>query len=341
MEHEKGVYTMMKKRIIRRTFTILASAMLGIASLSLVGCGQATGSGQGDKTFQIGVIQLLEHPALDAATQGFKDQLEEEGIKAEFDIQVGQGDVATLDTIASRFVRNNVDLVLANGTLSAQSIANATNTIPIVGVSITTYEGAGIVDSNENPGRNVTGASDMNPIEQQIKMIPEFIPDVQTIGLLFSSNETNSVYQAEIAQQVIESMGLNVEIATINSAADLQQVALSLANNVDAIYIPTDNAIAGAIGIIANISVETQTPVFAGEENMLMGGGVATSSINYYELGRQSGVMAAKILRGEAEPATMPIEFAKDVNYVVNGLMVEKLGITVPERFKEFIVFPE
>lgn len=331
--------------------TLFAVSLLLLTSLTIfTGCGQernAATDGQAstgdsaDTVFQIGVIQLLEHPALDAATQGFQDQLAEEGIQAEFDIQVGQGDVATLDTIAGRFVRNNVDLVLANGTLSAQSIANATNTIPIVGVSITTFEGAGIVDSNEHPGRNVTGASDMNPVQAQIEMIPEFVPDVQTIGILYSANETNSVYQAEIARQAIENLGLTAVEATINSAADLQQVAQSLANSVDAIYIPTDNAIAGAIGIIANISIETQTPVFAGEENMLMGGGIATSSINYYELGRQAGVMAAKILRGEAEPATMPVEFAKDVNYLVNGFMVEQLGITVPERFKEFIQYPD
>jgi len=294
-----------------------------------------------DVVFEIGIIQLMEHPALDAATEGFIAQLTDEGIQANFDIQNGQRDVPTLDTIANRFVGNNVDMVLANGTLSAQSIANVTNEIPIVGVSITTFVGAGVVESNEAPGRNVTGASDMNPIEAQIEMMLEFLPDIQTIGLLYSSNEANSVYQGELAREIIEGLGLSSETATITSAADLQQVATSLANSVDAIYIPTDNAIAGAMGVMANISAETNTPVFAGEENMTMGGGIATLSVNYYELGRQAGRMAAQILRGEGVPATMPIQFAQQYNYTVNGLMVELLGIPVPERFQNYIFMPE
>jgi putative ABC transport system substrate-binding protein len=294
-----------------------------------------------NESFVIGIIQLMEHPALDAATEGFMAQLRDEGIDASFDIQNGQRDVPTLDTIANRFVGNEVDLVMANGTLSAQSIANATDAIPVVGVSITNYVVAGVVESNEAPGRNVTGASDMNPIEAQIEMMLEFLPDIQTIGLLYSSNEANSVYQAEVAREVIEGLGLTSQSATITSAADLQQVATSLANDVDAIYIPTDNAIAGAMGVMANVSAETNTPVFAGEENMTMGGGVATLSINYYELGRQAGRMAAQILRGEGEPATMPIQFAERYNYIVNGFIVDLLGISVPDRFQDYIAMPD
>jgi len=291
--------------------------------------------------FSIGVIQLMEHPALDAATEGFIAQLRDEGIDFTYEVQNGQRDVAILDTIANLFVGNEVDLVLANGTMSAQAIANATNTIPVVGVSITTFVGAGVVESNEAPGRNITGASDMNPIQAQIEMMLEFLPNIQTIGLLYSSNEANSVYQASLAREIIEELGLSSESATITSAADLQQVATSLAGNVDAIYIPTDNAIAGAMGVMANISAETDTPVFAGEENMTMGGGVATLSVNYYELGRQAGRMAAMILRGEGEPATMPIQFAEQYNYTVNGFMVDLLGIEVPARFLDYIFMPE
>ena len=323
------------KKISKSLSTVIISLLVGISFFTLSACNG------GDDEFQIGIIQLMEHPALDAATEGFIAQLYDKGISASFDVQNGQRDVPTLDTIASRFVGNEVDLVLANGTLSAQSIANATNTIPIVGVSITTFVGAGVVDSDEEPGRNVTGASDMNPIQAQIEMILEFFPNVETIGLLYSSNEANSVYQAQLAREVIEELGLNSESATITSAADLQQVATSLAGNVDAIYVPTDNAIAGAMGVMANISVETQTPVFAGEENMTMGGGVATLSVNYYELGRQAGRMAAQILRGEGEPATMPIQFAQEYNYTVNGFIVEALGIDVPARFQDYVFMPE
>jgi putative ABC transport system substrate-binding protein len=316
---------------------ILALVMITTSISVLTGCG----AGEEDGVFEIGIIQLMEHPALDAATEGFMNQLSEYGIEATFDIQNGQRDVPTLDTIANRFVGSEVDLVLANGTLSAQSIANATDTIPVVGVSITNYVVAGVVESNEEPGRNITGASDMNPIEAQIELMLEFLPDIQTIGLLYSSNEANSVYQAEAAREVIEGLGLSSQSATITSAADLQQVATSLANDVDAIYIPTDNAIAGAMGVMANISAETLTPVFAGEENMTLGGGVATLSINYYELGRQAGRMAAQILRGEGEPATMPIQFAEQYNYTVNGFIVDLLGIPVPERFQDYIVMPD
>ena len=321
---------------LRKRLSILTCIILASASIfTLSACGG------GDDEFQIGIIQLMEHPALDAATEGFMAQLYDEGIEAEFDIQNGQRDVPTLDTIASRFVGNEVDLVMANGTLSAQSIANATNTIPVVGVSITSFTEAGVVDSNEQPGRNITGASDMNPIQAQIEMILEFFPDVETIGLLYSSNEANSVYQASLARDIIEGLGLASDSATITSAADLQQVATSLAGNVDVIYIPTDNAIAGAMGVIANISAETSTPFFAGEENMTMGGGIATLSVNYYELGRQAGRMAAQVLRGEAEPATMPIQFAERYNYIVNGFMVDLLGIDVPAQYQNYIQMPE
>ena len=328
----------MKK--IRTSLSLLLC--LGVIALGLAACdfsgGYENGDPDGQDVFQIGTIQMVEHPAFDAALNGFVAALEDEGIQVRFDQQNAQGDPNTLSAIAQIFVNNNVDLVLALGTGSAQAIANETEDIPIVGTAITNYVIAGLVDSNEMPGSNITGASDLQPIETQINMIAEFVPGVETIGLLFSSNEPNSIYQAEIAQAVIESMGLAAETATVTTTGDIQQVATSLASQVDAIWVPTDNTIANAMGFVGQISLDTNTPVFAAERGMVMGGGVATYSVDYFALGMQSGRMAAQILRGEGDPATMPIQFAEGFHYVVNGDMIEALGIVVPERFTDYVV---
>jgi len=291
--------------------------------------------------FRIGIAQLVEHPALDATNEGFLAALREEGILFDYDFQNAQGDIPTLNTIGQRFVSNDVDLIFAITTPGVQAMSAATDTIPIVGSAITSYVRAGVVESNEAPGGNVTGASDMNPIEAQINMILEFFPDLQTLGIVYSSDEANSEYQALLAAAYAEYLGLTVEKGTVTTTADVQQNMLSMASRVEAIWIPTDNTHANAIAVVGQVSIETGVPVFPGEENMVMGGGVATVSVNYFELGRQAGIMAAQILRGEGEPATMPIQFAARYNYIVNGFMVEELGIEVPERFRDSIVFPE
>ena len=293
------------------------------------------------QTFSIGILQLVEHPALDATYEGFIAALVEAGLDFEYDFQNAQGDIQVVNTIAQRFVGNNVDLVLAIATPSVQAMASVTEDIPIVGTAITSYERAGVVVSNEAPGGNVTGASDMNPIEAQINMIVEFLPGIETLGIVYSSNEANSVYQAEIARAIAEGLGLTVIEGTVTTTGDVQQNILSIANRVDAIFIPTDNTHADAMGIVAQVSIETEVPVFPGEENMAMGGGIATLSVNYFELGKQSGNMAVQILRYGADPGTMPIQFAETLNYIVNGFMVEELGIIVPARFAEHIAFPE
>ena len=324
----------------RRAVALIVGVALFVFGFAACG-GDGQNNAAGDGSFDIGIIQLMEHPALDAAREGFMAALADEGIDARFDYQNAQGDSATLSTISQRFVNNNVDLVLAIATPSAQNIASETTEIPIVGTAITNYVVARLVESNEVPGGNVTGASDMNPVEAQINMIPEFLPGIQTLGILYSSNEPNSVYQAALAREFAAAIGLSIEVGTVTTTADVQQAALSLANRVDAIYIPTDNTLANAMSVVAQISLETDTPVFAAEENMTMGGGVATLSVNYFELGYQSGLMAAQILRGEGDPATMPIQWAESYNYIVNGEMVEALGLTVPAHLTDFIWFPD
>jgi len=333
---------------MKKVLRVIALIMVAcIFTISIGACGDTTtptdaAQPEEGRVFTIGILQLVEHPALDAARDGFIEALNAaEGFAFEYDYQNAQGDTQVVSTIAQRFVGNNVDLVLAIATPSVQAMAAETEEIPIVGTAITNYERAGVVYSNAAPGGNVTGASDMNPIEAQINMIIEFLPGIETLGIVYSSNEANSVYQAEIARDIAQALGLTVVEGTVTTTGDVQQNTLSIANRVDAIFIPTDNTHADAMGIIAQVSIETGVPVFPGEENMVLGGGVATQSINYFELGRQSGQMAVEILRDGADPATMPIQFAQNLNYIVNGYMVEELGLTVPDRFADAIVMPE
>lgn len=318
---------------MKKLLALLMVTILLIASLAACGGGDTD-----DDVLQVGIIQSMEHPAMTAAQEGFRQALADEGFdNIEFDYQNAQGDISVLPTIATRFVSNEVDLVLAIGTPSVQAIANATEDIPIVGTAITSYERAGVVQSNEAPGWNVTGASDMNPVEAQLDLIPLFVPHVQTIGIIYSSDEANAVYQAEIASRAIEAMGLNVDEVAITTVADVQQAAISLADRVDAIYLPTCNVIASAMAVLGQVAIDSQTPMFAGEENMTMIGGLATLSINYFDLGYQSGLMAATVLRGDDVPANMPIRFGESYNYIVNGFMAEQLGIAVPQQFHPYI----
>jgi len=332
----------MKKTSKVIALLVALTLAVGLFSACVADNGATGTNGSADTTdvFQIGILQLVEHPALDAAREGFIAALNEAGIEFEYDFQNAQGDIQVVNTIAQRFVGNNVDLVLAIATPSVQAMHAATEDIPIVGTAITSYERAGVVYSNEAPGGNVTGASDMNPIEEQINMIFEFLPDVETLGIVYSTNEANSVYQAEIARGVAEGLGLNVVEGTVTTTGDVQQNMLSIANQVDAIFIPTDNTHADAMEIVGSVSIETGVPVFPGEENMAMIGGVATLSVNYFELGKQSGQMAVQILRDGADPATMPIQFAQTLNYVINGFMVEELGIIVPARLANYVTMP-
>ena len=312
-------------------FLFIAVAML---TLSFAACGRNDAD---DSVLQIGIIQIIEHPALDEARMGFMSALAGQGFEVEFDYQNAQGDVAVRATIAQRFANNNVDLILAIGTGAAQSVAAETDTIPIVGTAITNYVVAGLVQSNERPGFNVTGASDFKPVEAQIEMIPYFVPDIQVLGILYSSNEPNSVYQAAIAREAALAMGWEVREGTVTTTVDVHQVTMSVANQVDAIYIPTDNTFANAMSVVAQVSVDTGTPVFAAEANMTMGGGVATLSFSYYDLGYESGLMAGMILRGEAVPAEMPIRWSTELFYVINGEMADALGLVIPERFLDYV----
>lgn len=312
---------------------MVALGMAAVMSLGLIaGCGSSD-KGK-DKKVNVGIVQLVEHSALDAANKGFIDALKErgyeEGKNLTIDNQNAQADQSNLQNIGQRFVSNKVDLIYAIATPAAQTVANITKDIPIVGSAITDYEAAKLVKSNKAPGGNVTGTSDMNPIKEQIDLLIKICPNAKTIGCIYTSSEVNSEIQYKAMKEYAESKGLKVESATISTVNDIQQAAQSLVGKVDAFYEPTDNVIASAMPTLIAVTEQAKKPVICGESNMVNAGGLATYGVDYYQLGRQSGMMAADILEGKAKPATMEIQFAKVLKAVVNKTNAAKLGITIP-----------
>lgn len=314
-------------------------AALGLAAVMsfglLAGCGSQEQQASGEKKYNVGIVQLVEHSALDAANKGFVDALKErgyeEGKNLTIDNQNAQADQSNLQNIGQRFVSNKVDLIYAIATPAAQTVANLTKDIPIVGSAITDYEAAKLVKSNKEPGANVTGTSDMNPIKEQVDLLIKLCPNAKTIGCIYTSSEVNSEIQYKAMKEYAESKGLKVEAATISTVNDIQQAAQSLAGKVDAFYEPTDNVIASAMPTLIAVTEAAKKPVICGESNMVAAGGLATYGVDYYQLGHQSGLMAADILEGKAKPSTMEIQFAKVLKAVVNKTNAAKLGITIPE----------
>ena len=318
--------------------------ILGITAVfalgSIAGCGSgssSSGSGSGSggqKAVKVGIVQLVEHNALDAANKGFVDGLKErgyeEGKNLTIDRQNAQADQSNLQNIAQRFVNDKVNLICAIATPAAQTVANATKDIPIVGTAITDYQGAKLVASNNEPKGNVTGTSDMNPIKEQIDLLMKIAPNAKTIGTIYCSSEVNSEVQVKAMKEYAESRGLRVEVATISTVNDIQQAAQSLVGKVDIFYEPTDNIIASAMPTLVAITDPAKKAVICGEPNMVKAGGLATYGIDYYKLGVQTGHMAADILDGKSKPASMAIEMAKDLKVTINKKNAAALGLTIP-----------
>lgn len=290
----------------------------------------------GDKTYTVGICQLVQHEALDAATQGFKDALTEAlGDKVTFDEQNAQGDSNTCSTIINSFVSNNVDLILANATPALQAAAAGTNEIPILGTSVTEYGVAlEISDFAGTVGGNISGTSDLAPLDGQADMIKEIFPDAKSVGLLYCSAEANSQYQVDTIKTYLEELGYSCEYYAFSDSNDLSSVVTNAANTVDVIYVPTDNTVASNTEIINNICLPAGIPVVAGEEGICAGCGVATLSISYYDLGCKTGEMAYDILVNGADTATMDIAFAPNVTKKYNAQICSDLGITPPEGYE-------
>ena len=327
----------MKLSSISKNMKLLS---LGAATLLaagvFAGCGGSPESARsGGKTYKVGIVQLVEHNALDAANKGFVDGLKERGLaegkNVTLDKQNAQADQSNLQNIAQRFVSGKMDLICAIATPAAQTVANATKDIPIVGTAITVFVGAKLAASNEKPGGNVTGTSDMNPIKEQIDLLMKIKPEAKTIGVIYCSSEVNAEVQVKAMQEYAESKGLTVKVATISTVNDIQQAAQSLVGSVDAFYEPTDNVIASAMPTLVAITDAAKLPIICGEPNMVKAGGLATYGIDYYKLGVQTGHMAADILEGKSKPADMSIELAKDLKITINKADAARLGITIPE----------
>nr|WP_314638481.1 ABC transporter substrate-binding protein [uncultured Olsenella sp.] len=309
----------------RRSF--LAVALGGCSSFALAACGNVgTGSKGG---YKIGVLQLTEHAALDAANAGFVRALDESGLSYTIDQQNAQNDQSACQTIASKLVNDGDDLILAIGTPAAQAVAGATDQIPVIGTAITDFAASGLVASNDAPGGNVTGSSDLTPVEDQFDLLVKLIPSAKKVGLLYCTAESNSDVQVALAEAAASARGLEAVRFSVSSSNEIQQVVESMVGKVDVAYAPTDNTIAAGMSTVSMVAIEHKLPVIVGEQGMVDNGGLATYGINYDQLGYKAGQMAVKVLKGEAKPAEMPIEYlaAEDCTLATNQATADAIGV--------------
>ena len=305
-----------------------------ICSLLLITFSLLSCSSNADK-IKIGILQLVEHDALDASYRGFVDGLKEAGYEDGkniiIDYQNAQGEQANCITIGQKFINDKSDLILAIATPAAQAVANMTKDIPILITAVTDPADSKLVNDNNAPGGNVTGTSDLTPVESQIELLTEITPNVKTVGLLYCSSEQNSVFQINMAKRKLDSMGIKHIDLTVSNPNEIQQVLQSAIGKVEAVYTPTDNMIAAGMATVALVSEPAKLPVVCGEGGMTRLGGTATYGISYYELGKLTSSQAVSILKGEKNPSEMPIEYLQKFDLIVNTNMVESIGLTIPE----------
>lgn len=326
---------------------VLAMAMAAAMMMGLAACGNGDGKeseNPGEAQYKVGIIQQMEHVALDQAREGFVAALADKGLvegeNLTIDYQNGNGDPNNLNTIAEQFVSENEDLVLAIATTAAQTMAAKTDTIPIIGTAITSYTEAGLMEDENAPGGNVTGTTDMNPVEDQMELIFEICPDVKTVGFLYCNSEDNSRLQVEIAKEWLDENNIAYVERTVANTNDVQQAVSSIVGECDAIYIPTDNVFASTMPTVYEVATPAGVPTFCGEMGEVENGGFATYSLTYYSIGYQAGLMAYEILVEGADPATMPIAGAAEYQYGFNGDVAKELGITIPDKYAEDVIYP-
>ncbi len=317
---------------------IRAALAVGMAALLTMVCG-CSSNGSSGKSFTVGICQLAPHTALDAATEGFMDKLTElmeaDGYEVKFEEENANGDQPTCATIINQFVSSNADLILANATAPLQAAASATSDIPILGTSISDY-GTALDDASMSTvtGRNISGTSDLAPLDQQAAMLQEWFPDAKNVGLLYCSSEANSQYQIDQIKPILEDMGYTCEEYTFTDSNDLSSIVTKAVQESDVIYIPTDNTAADNTGIIANAAIPAKVPVIAGEEGICSGCGVATLSISYYELGETTAQMAYDILVNGEDITKMEIQSAPTLTKKYNADICSQLGLTPPEGYE-------
>ena len=321
---------------MKKTLSILLAGIMVIASLTACGSSSneaSTGSNNNasDDAYKIGVLQLVEHSALDASNAGFVAALDDAGINYTIDQQNAQNDQTACQTIAEKLVNDGNDLILAIATPAAQAVAGITTDIPIVGTAITDFAASGLVDSNDAPGGNVTGSSDLTPVEAQISLLQKVCPKAKTVGILYCSAESNSAIQVAMAIEACKAAGLAYEELSVASSNEIQSVVESAVGKVDVLYAPTDNTIAAGMSTVAMVANDNNLPVIAGEEGMVTAGGLCTYSIDYYELGYLAGQMAVRILTEGANPAEMPIEYYPEekCTFIGNEDTANTLGIDI------------
>ncbi len=321
-------------RLKSRSLKMLAAGvMLTLAMGALAGCGGEKKEAAKKDKFNVGIVQIVEHAALDVASKGFVDGMAAKGYKegenVTYDRQNAQADQSNLHTIAQHFINKKVDLICAVATPAAQVVANATQDIPIVATAVTDYEAAKLIKSNAKPETNVTGTSDMNLVEAQLDLIIKLVPSVKTVGVIYNSSEINSQVQVDLLKGFAKDRKVEIKEATVNNVNDIQQAARSLIGKVEAIYVPTDNVLASAMPALAMVTEEAKLPVVSGWDDA---NGIATIAIDYYKLGVQTGEMAADILSGKAKPADMPIQTQNEFTVIVNGANAKKIGLTIPKE---------
>ena len=337
------------KKVRKKLFALVLASVMGLTMLAGCGSDGTSGSGSnaseggsasGDKKYVIGICQLVEHEALDQATKGFEDALKELlGDNVEFVFQNAQNEQTNATTICNAFVADKVDLILANATSPLQAAASATADIPILGTSVTDYGAApDITDWTGTTGVNISGTSDLAPLEDQEKMLLELFPDVQTVGILYCSSEPNSAFQAKKFSEYLTADGIAYKEYLAADSNEIQTVASAAVQECDVIYIPTDNTMAAYTEAINNICLAAKVPVVTGEEGICKGCGVATLSISYYDLGYATGKMAYEILVNGADISTMEIQYAPNVTKKYNAAICEELGVTIPDDYVAIVI---
>jgi len=317
---------------------LMGTMMMAIMMMTLmVGCGVENDISSADEQLKVGIIQIVEHPSLDATRQGFLDVLQEQGYKAGknliLDYQNAQNDQANLQTIARKFVHSKNDLVLAVATPSAMTMANETADLPILFTAVTDPISAKLVQSLDKPGSNVTGTTDINPVKDQLKLIKELVPQAKKIGIIYNASEINSQIQVDIAEQAAPQLGVELVKVTVTASNEVMQAAQSMIGKVDALYLPTDNMIISSIAAVIKVAEEHKIPVITGETDSVEKGALASIGIDYYQLGRTTGEMALQIINGE-KPQDMAVQSQTGTDLVINLSAAEKMGVVISEELK-------